>query len=122
MKGYDWESYRNILFLGRELEKEHGLDERQMQLSGRKIVKVSTLQTQNVEEEKATNKQSKQVQSADIEVAALDNAENSNFSKRFQGLDSMKNQNARPWKAPQSSSQQNHLRIPGKPRVLCKIW
>ena len=96
MRGYDWESYRDILFLGRELEKENRLDERQIQLSGRKVLKVSALQTQNVEENKATYKKNKKVQSTDIEVAALDNAENSNFSKRSQGKYSNKNPNARP--------------------------
>ena len=98
MKGYDWESYRDILFLGRELQKDNSMEERQVKLGGQKIVKVSTLQTQNVEGNKVTNKKNKQVQSADIEVAALDNAENSNFSKRSQGQDSNKNLNARPWK------------------------
>ena len=112
MKGYDWKSYRDILFLGRELEKENRLDERQVQLSGRKIVKVSALQTQNVEENKATNKKNKQEQSADIEVAALENAENCNFSKRSQGQDGNKNSNARQWKDTQPSSRQNQVKNP----------
>ena len=96
----------------RELEKENRLDGRQVQLSGRKIVKVSALQTQNVEENKATNKKNKQVQPADIEIAALDNAENSNFSKRSQGQDSNKNSNARPWKDTQPSSRQKQVKNP----------
>ena len=113
MKGYDWKSYRDILLLGRELKKENRLDDRQVQLSGRKIVKVSALQARNIEEDKATSKQSKQMQSADIEVAALDKAQNSNFSKRSHGQDSKKNPNARPWKAPQSSTQQNQVKVMG---------
>ena len=107
IKSYDWESCRDILFLGRELEKENRLVERQVQLSGRKIVKVPPLQAHNVGEDKKTNKQSKHVQPAVIEVAALDKAENAIFSKRSHGQDSKKNLNAQPWKAPQSSSQQN---------------
>ena len=60
---------------------------------------MSALQTQNVEENKATNKKNKQEQSADIEVAALDHAKNFNFPKRSQGQDSKENTMSRPWKA-----------------------
>ena len=73
---------------------------------------MSALQTQNVEENKATNKKNKQEQSADIEVAALENAENCNFSKRSQGQDGNKNSNARQWKDTQPSSRQNQVKNP----------
>ena len=72
------------------------------------------LQTRNVEENKGTNKKNKQEQSAEMEVAAVDNAENSNFPKRSQGQDGNKNSNARPWKDTQPSSRQNQVKNPWK--------